>query len=249
MKLRIVSYDKRRSLKGNVYYVSFASDADIKFADRACKRLHNVTLKPFQVRSCEKTQCQDRFSKCNNEKRLSSSFIPSSSSSSSSSSPISFLSPPTVLTFFRDSNSSFVTSQSDSSRRIDETLEERAMRVLGSCIETSNRNEKQQVIENVKSCLQAMKTARQAADNLCQLYSRGSDCGEALNHLFQVHSTAFYLKVATSAQIKNLQSTGLRISWPDLANTINAFRIDVGFEQSFMAQMESTKDILSKIDS
>ncbi|CAF1657314.1 unnamed protein product, partial [Adineta ricciae] len=50
-KLRIVSYDKRRSLKGNVYYVRFASDADIAFADRICKRLQNVTMKPFQSRS------------------------------------------------------------------------------------------------------------------------------------------------------------------------------------------------------
>ena len=78
---------------------------------------------------------------------------------------------------------------------------------------------------------------------------RGIDCAEALNRLFQVHSAAFYLKVATSAQIKNIQSAGLRLSWPDLANTINAFRVDVGHEQSFMTQMESAKNILSKIDS
>jgi hypothetical protein len=70
-----------------------------------------------------------------------------------------------------------------------------------------------------------------------------------LNHLIKVHLTAFYLKAATSAQFKNALVAGLRLSWPDLANDINAFRIDVGHEQLFIAQIASTKHILSKIDS
>lgn len=47
-KLRIISYNKRRSLKENVYYVSFASDGDMKYADRISRHLRNITLKPFQ---------------------------------------------------------------------------------------------------------------------------------------------------------------------------------------------------------
>ncbi|CAF1339888.1 unnamed protein product [Rotaria sp. Silwood1] len=151
------------------------------------------------------------------------------------------------------------------------------MRVLGPCIETtraitplpvseplSSRScapdidlsdetayvkQKQQLIDNVRSCLTAMTTTRRAADNVCQLYRRDIDFSLALNHLFQVHSTAFYLKAATSAQIKNLLSTGRRLSWPDLPNNINAFRTDVGHEQLFIAQTASAKDISSKIDS
>ena len=131
-KLRIVSYEKRRSLKGNVYYVSFASDSDIKFADRACKRLQNVTLKPFQPRSCAQARCEHQFSPCKNDTRPSSL----------SSSPISFRSPPTTLTFLSDSSSSFTTSPSDFSRRTNETLEVRAMRILSSCIETDKSDKK-----------------------------------------------------------------------------------------------------------
>ena len=67
--------------------------------------------------------------------------------------------------------------------------------------------------------------------------------------MFQVHSTAFYLKAATSAHIKDLLLGGIRLSWADLANNINTFRTDVGHEQLFMAQIASAKHILSKIDS
>jgi hypothetical protein len=78
---------------------------------------------------------------------------------------------------------------------------------------------------------------------------RGIDFSVALNYLFQVHSGAFYLKAATSAQIKDLLSTGRQITWPDLPNDINAFRTDVGHEQLFVAQTASAKDISSRIDS
>jgi len=71
----------------------------------------------------------------------------------------------------------------------------------------------------------------------------------ALNHLFQAHSTAFYLKAATSTRITDLLSAGLRLSWPDLANDINKFRTAIGHEQSFMIEMTSAKHVLSKIDS
>ncbi|CAF4061953.1 unnamed protein product, partial [Rotaria sordida] len=225
----------------------FASDADIKHADRTSKRLRNITLKPFQPHHSSSDKHKDRSNIYNYQE------IPATS-------PISFQSPPTILTFLSDSNSSFITSQSDSLRRTNETLEERAMRVLGPRIVTSqivastptlqeSNFDKQHLIANVKSCLNAMKKVQRAADDVCQLYRSGSDYNAALNHLFQTHSTAFYLKAATSVQIKDLLLAGLRLSWPDLANDINDFRTDVGHEQLFMAQLASAKHILSKIDS
>lgn len=67
-KLRIASYHKRRSVKGNVYYVNFACDADITYADRICKRIRNVTMKPFQSRSVDDIQYQHRSKRCDQEK-------------------------------------------------------------------------------------------------------------------------------------------------------------------------------------
>jgi hypothetical protein len=74
------------------------------------------------------------------------------------------------------------------------------------------------------------------------------NCDVKLNRLLQAHSTAFYLKVATSIQLKDILSAGIRLSWPDLANNINEFRLAVGHEQSFITKMASAKYILSKID-
>ena len=68
------------------------------------------------------------------------------------------------------------------------------------------------------------------------------------NHLLQVHSSAFYLKAATSIQLTDILSTGVRLSWPDLASNINEFRLAVGHERSFMTKMSSATHILSKID-
>ena len=78
---------------------------------------------------------------------------------------------------------------------------------------------------------------------------RGLDCRAALNHLFKVHSTAFYLKSATSAQIKAAFFAGLRLPWSDVGNSINVLKMDVHHEQLFMAQVTSAKYILSRIDS
>jgi hypothetical protein len=122
-KLRIVSYNKRRSLKGNVYYVSFALDADIKYADRACKRLRNVTLKPFQSRDYRKTQYKDRLNTFSQRRTVVLSPIPLKSLS-------------TTVTFLSDCPSTSITSESGSVRRANETLEEHAMRVLGPSIAT-----------------------------------------------------------------------------------------------------------------
>jgi hypothetical protein len=84
-KLRIVSYDKRRSLKGNVYYVSFASDLDAKYADRISKRLRNITLKPFQPRCSSELQLESGTKTFEHHDNLGSSSVLLTSSSSSSS--------------------------------------------------------------------------------------------------------------------------------------------------------------------
>jgi hypothetical protein len=121
-KLRIVSYDKRRSLKGNVYYVSFASDVDIEYADRTCKRLRDVTLKPFQSRSSNETEHERRSSRFNQEK----------THASSSSSSMCSRSPSFNLTNVPIDNSSYVTTESNSLRRDSESVEERTTRILRS---------------------------------------------------------------------------------------------------------------------
>lgn len=74
------------------------------------------------------------------------------------------------------------------------------------------------------------------------------NCHEALNHLFEVHSTTFYLKATTSAQIKAAFSSGLRLPWSDVANIIEVLKADVHHQQLFMNQVASTQYISSKID-
>lgn len=127
-KLRIVSYNKRRSLKGNVYYVSFASNADIEYADRTSKHLRNVTLKPFQSHRVCDAQCENQMSIIRHQESPVLPFVPSSSS------PISFSSVSTTLSFLDDCPSGCITSEFSSLRRTDETLEKRVGRILGSRI-------------------------------------------------------------------------------------------------------------------
>ena len=69
-----------------------------------------------------------------------------------------------------------------------------------------------------------------------------------MDHLFKVHTTAFYLKASTSTQIKVALSTGLRLRWSEVVKSINAFRADVRHEQLFMTELTRAKHILSKID-
>ena len=127
-KLRIVSYDKRRSLKGNVYYISFASNADIEYADRITKHLRNVTLKPFQSHNVCDAQCENQMKITKHQESLVLSSV------SSSSSPTSFLSLPTTLSFLDDCPSACIASEFSSLRHANETLEERVSRIVGSRI-------------------------------------------------------------------------------------------------------------------
>ncbi|CAF1474625.1 unnamed protein product [Adineta steineri] len=63
-----------------------------------------------------------------------------------------------------------------------------------------------------------------------------------------MHSTAFYLKASTSAQIKLALSNGLRLIWSDVSKSFDAFRADVHREQLFMTELTSARHILAKID-
>ncbi len=181
-KLHIVSFDKRRSCKGNVYFVSFASDADMKLADGIAKRLRNIALKPIQLFSSD-TQPEHQINVCSNQESLLSSS-------------------PTTLSFLSNFHSTFITPQPSPLQQADETLEERARRILGtriaihensqsiptlkpsncvsSDVDVNSRNnyiihyekDKKQLTDNVKSSLKTMEMARHFADHLCQLYSK-----------------------------------------------------------------------------
>ena len=185
-RLRIVSYKKRRSLKNNVYFVSFASDADVKIADRSVKRLRNVTLKPVQCFSSD-IQHEDQSGSSNGIHKPSSSSTP-------------FRTPPTTLSFLRHCSSTFVASQSPV--RTNETLEERARRILGPRLPSqrndgsiptrpsakfvgsydqidlntnyvsTNQKDKIRIMDSVQSCLKTMKLVQQAADRICELHSK-----------------------------------------------------------------------------
>ena len=74
------------------------------------------------------------------------------------------------------------------------------------------------------------------------------DYHEALNRLFNVHSTAFYLKATTCAQIKAAYCAELRLPWSEIFGAIEALKTFVRHEQFFVARIKSDKSILSKID-
>jgi hypothetical protein len=179
-KLRIVSFHKRRSLKAKVYDVEFASDADMKYADRVCKQLSDVTLKPLQLSSFKARRQHQTH-----QETLTSSLLPS-----------------TLLTFLPNYGSSSIIFQPDSLPVANETLEEHAMCVLDPIISSHqsvaptptlqpsnlvssssdlniiesyvslNMQDEKQLIGHVQTCLSAMKTAQRAADELYQLHSK-----------------------------------------------------------------------------
>ncbi|CAF4147569.1 unnamed protein product [Adineta steineri] len=177
-KLGIVSIDKRLSSKKDVYFVSFASNADMKIAGRIAKRIRNIALKPIQAISSD-NQYEHRINIHNNRKRLLSS----------STSP-TFSSPTTTLSFLSNCDSPCTTPQRSSPiQQANETLEERAKRILGSRlvihktvppiptrqpsnflnsgadVNSSNNyliryeKDKKQLIDNVTSCLKTMEIA------------------------------------------------------------------------------------------
>nr|AEN94419.1 hypothetical protein [Adineta vaga] len=242
-KLRIASFDKRRSLKGNVYYIGFASDADMSYADRICKRLRNVTMKPFQLRSPDEVQYQRRSKQYEQEENHGS--------------------PSPTIAFIAGTNCDTVIY---SSKQINNQVVELVSGIQASNFVShfninDNKNflynidylfsilkSKQQLIDDVQSCLNVIKTTQRAADDVYQNFKNGMDCDAIMDRLLQMHSTAFYLKAATSIKIKDILSTGIRLSWPNITNDINEFRLAVGYEQSFMMKMASAQHILSKIN-
>ncbi|CAF3915536.1 unnamed protein product [Adineta steineri] len=220
-KFGIVSIDKRLSSKKNVYFVSFASNADMKIADRIAKRIRNITLKPIQAISSD-IQYEHRISIHNNRKSLLSS----------STSP-TFFSPPITLSFLSNSNSQCTTRQSSSPvQQANETLEERAKRILGSQLVTH------ETVPPIPTL--------QPPNFLDS--KRGIDCREALNSFFKVHTTNFYMKATTSAQIMAACSRGLRLFWSDIADIINVLKVDTHYQESFMTEVASSNFISSKID-
>ena len=79
------------------------------------------------------------------------------------------------------------------------------------------------------------------------IVENGMNCEAIVDRLLQTHSTAFYLKAATSIKIKDILFVGIKLSWSNIANDINEFRLAVGHEQSFMMKMASAQGILSKM--
>jgi hypothetical protein len=171
-KLRILRYEKRKSLKSNVYYVGFSSEADAQYATKVANKLSNITMKPFQPKTT----------------KVSS---PKQSTNQFSSSP-EFPSLPATLTYLQE-NWYCVRSchQPDTSARTGETLLERGQRLLGLRCEAQTTpsadfviskpvvrlaerhisptdNLKRVLAEEIKSCLAAIDCARQAADDFCR---------------------------------------------------------------------------------
>ena len=81
------------------------------------------------------------------------------------------------------------------------------------------------------------------------MIERGVDHREASKHLFELHSTNFYLKVTTSAQIKAAFLAGLRLPWSAVANSIHVLKMDIRHERTFMEQIKLARYISSKINS
>jgi len=46
-QLRITKFEKVKSKKNNVYFVYFESESDAEYAVKRCKKLKNVTIKPY----------------------------------------------------------------------------------------------------------------------------------------------------------------------------------------------------------
>jgi hypothetical protein len=171
-KLRILRYDKRKSLKGNVYYVGFSSEEDAQRATKLANKLANVTMKPFQPKT----------TKVSSPKQSTAQF----------SSSFEFSSLPSTLTYLPE-NWYCVRScpQSDTDERTGETLLERGQRLLGIRSEiqpplsanfvaskpivrlverhiSPTDNLKRVLAEEIKSCLATIDYTRQAADDFCR---------------------------------------------------------------------------------
>ncbi|CAF1688303.1 unnamed protein product, partial [Adineta ricciae] len=161
--LRIVSYDKRRSLKGNVYYVGFASDADMAYADRICKRHQNVTIKPFESRSPRGVEYQRRTERCKQAETHSS--VPSVFSPSSSTNVASISACVQILDSTK--NTSLRTPDVPISNVVShyEINDDELFLYL---IAVKN---KEQLLNDVQSCLNAVKIAQRAADDISQGFS------------------------------------------------------------------------------
>ena len=286
-RLRIISFKKRPSLKRNVYLVGFASVTDAKTADRCAKRLFNVTLKPIQSLPSD-TQCVNQLDLCSHQQNSLQPAPKPAAPFSSPTAPVSF------LPYFE---STLIASRA-SPTRFGETLEERAARILGSCVAaqrdvalhpfvepmssvglhhrvnpTANNmavcgKDRRRVIDNVRSCLTTMQLAHQASDRVYELHSRGCKTSCTRENVSCVHIRT-RLRLSRShgqpiqsafngvlcerdclcPDIKNAISTGIRVSWSDVATLISSLEDDIRHQQSFMARTALAAHISSKIDS
>lgn len=57
------------------------------------------------------------------------------------------------------------------------------------------------------------------------------------------------MKATVSTQIKNAVSSGLRVSWSDVATLISSLEDDIRHQQVFMTLTAASNEISSKIDS
>ncbi|CAF1561309.1 unnamed protein product [Rotaria sordida] len=89
---------------------------------------------------------------------------------------------------------------------------------------------------------------KQNSERLSLIIEHGIDCREALDFFLKAHSTSFYSKATTPAQIKTTFSAGLRLLWSDVADIINSLMVNIHHEQLLMTQIASADYILSKVD-
>ncbi|CAF3973417.1 unnamed protein product [Rotaria sp. Silwood2] len=162
-------------------------------------------------------------------------------------------------------------SQPNKHERTGETLLERGQRLLGLCSEISpsssissnisksivrlierhispTDNLKRVLIEEIKSCLNAIDCAREAADDFCRFNELGNDRDIKLQRLFQLHSTAYYLKSAISSQLKMASNTNISIAWTGIVNSIDALKASIAHEQLLKEKTGLGSEVKNKID-
>lgn len=183
-KLRILCYNKRKSLKDNVFYVGFASETDAQYATKLANKLPNITMKPFQPKATQVTS-----------PKPSAIRLPLSPELPSLPSTLTYLPPDWHLVHCR--------SLPDVYERGEEALLERGQRLLGlsphvppsslvpgphpkplppSASYVASKpvvrlverhisptdNFKRVLFDEIKSCLTAMDNARQATNEFCR---------------------------------------------------------------------------------
>lgn len=66
------------------------------------------------------------------------------------------------------------------------------------------------------------------------------------DELYTEHSTALYMKMALTSQLKAMSSTNLRLVWSTIASQVNLFERHVYHEQSFIKHIRAKQNDLFK---